>query len=158
MLLTYHSLAFLLYPGGWTTEKDIVAGLRCTEEDMYRFVEENGQPNTLLFAFDEEKVVGTLLIQPNQNGEKEAEIGLLSVSPLYQSRGIGGKLIRQAFVEMQQLGFTHAIMHVLENRPDVLSWYKKLGFVETGERIPFIWPEMLKVDKDLHVLTLKKPI
>ncbi|KAI8326697.1 acyl-CoA N-acyltransferase [Choanephora cucurbitarum] len=144
--------------GGWTTEKDIVGGLRCTEEDMKHFVEESGQPNTLLFAFDEETVVGTLQIQPMKSEEKEAEIGLLSVSPLYQSRGIGGKLIRQALIEMQQLGFTFAVMHVLENRPEILSWYRKLGFSETGERIPFVWPEMLKVDEDLHFLTLKKPI
>lgn len=143
--------------GGWTTEKDIVGGLRCTEEDMTRFINENGKPNTLLFAFEEEQVVGTVQIQPSHSVNNEAEVGLFSVSPLHQSRGIGGKLIRQAMEEMTKLGFDTATMHVLENRPEILAWYKKLGFTETGERIPFVWPEMLKV-KNLHFLTLKKPL
>lgn len=143
--------------GGWTTEQHIVSGERCTEKDMTEYIAENGKPNTLLFAFENDTIVGTVQIQPNHEAPNEAEVGLFSVSPLHQSRGIGGKLIRQAMSEMKTLGFDTAVMHVLENRPEILSWYKKLGFEETGERIPFIWPEMLKV-KDLHFLTLKKSI
>lgn len=143
--------------GGWTTEKDIVGGQRCTEKDMTEFIKDNGKPNTLLFAFEGQDVVGTVQIQPSHESPKEAEVGLFSVSPLHQSRGIGGKLVRQALSEMSALGFDTAVMHVLENRPELLSWYKKLGFQETGERIPFVWPEMLKV-KDIHFLTLKKPL
>ncbi|GAA5815250.1 hypothetical protein MFLAVUS_008756 [Mucor flavus] len=143
--------------GGWTTEQHIVSGQRCTEEDMTSFITENGKPNTLLFALEQDNVVGTVQIQPSHEAPNEAEIGLFSVSPLHQSRGIGGKLIRQAMSEMKILGFNTAVMHVLENRPEILSWYKKLGFEETGERIPFVWPEMLKI-KDLHFLTLKKAL
>jgi ribosomal protein S18 acetylase RimI-like enzyme len=144
--------------GGWTTEADIVKGQRCTEEDMTGFIRDSGKPNTLLFAFDEDnQVVGTVQIQPSHEAPNEAEIGLFSVSPKHQSRGIGGRLVRQAMTEMKTLGFDTATMHVLENRPEILTWYKKLGFKETGERIPFVWPEMLKV-QDLHFLTLKKPL
>lgn len=143
--------------GGWTTEKDFVGGLRCTEEDMTGYIKENGNPNTLLLAFEDDKVVGTVQIQPSQSVKEEAEVGLFSVSPFHQSRGIGGRLIRQAMEEMTRLGFNTATMHVLENRPEILGWYKKLGFAETGERVPFLWPEMLKI-KDLHFLTLKKPL
>lgn len=143
--------------GGWTTEQHIVSGQRCTEEDMTKFITKNGKPNTLLFALEQDNVVGTVQIQPSHEASSEAEVGLFSVSPLHQSRGIGGKLIRQAMSEMKILGFSTAVMHVLENRPEIISWYKKLGFQETGERIPFVWPEMLKI-KDLHFLTLKKAL
>jgi ribosomal protein S18 acetylase RimI-like enzyme len=135
-----------------------VSGERCTADVMKEFILLNGQPNTLLFAFEEDQLVGTVQIQPCKQHAGEAEIGLFSVSPLYQSRGIGGKLIRQAMIEMRQLGFHAATMHVLENRPEILTWYRKLGFVETGERVPFIWPELLKGDKNIHFLTLKKPL
>ncbi|CEP18956.1 hypothetical protein [Parasitella parasitica] len=144
--------------GGWTTEKDIVSGERCTAEMMQDFILQNGKPHTLFFAFDQDQVVGTVQIQYSPEHPGEAEIGLFSVSPTHQSRGIGGKLVRQAMQEMPRLGYHTAMMHVLENRPEILAWYKKLGFFETGERIPFIWPEMLKVDKDLHFLTLKKSV
>lgn len=143
--------------GGWTTEKDIVGGQRCTDKDMTNYITNNGKPNTLLFALEGDNVVGTVQIQPSHESPKEAEVGLFSVSPLHQSRGIGGKLVRQALSEMSTLGFDTAVMHVLENRPELLLWYRKLGFLETGERIPFVWPEVLKV-KDVHFLTLKKTL
>ncbi|KAI7899021.1 acyl-CoA N-acyltransferase [Cokeromyces recurvatus] len=147
--------------GGWTTEMDIVGGERCTVKDMIDFINTSGKPNTLLFALEEDQVIGTVQIQCSITSEKEevaAEIGLFSVTPTHQSRGIGGQLIRAALVEMQTQGFHFAIMHVLENRPEILRWYKKLGFIETGERVPFVWPEMLKVKKDLCFLTLKKEL
>lgn len=132
--------------------------MRCTEEDMKKFIEESGKPNTLLFAFEEDSVVGTVQIQPSADHPHEAEIGLFAVSPLHQSRGIGGNLIRNAMLEMKEQGYTSAFLHVLENRPEILTWYRKLGFQETGERVPFIWTEKLKFDKSLHFLTLKKLI
>lgn len=144
--------------GGWTTEKDIISGLRCTEEDMVQFITENGKPNTLLFAFKNNFVAGTIKINPSHESPNEAEVGLFSVSPLHQSRGIGRKLICQAMSEMTKLGFDTAVIQVLENRPEIISWYRKLGFEKTGERIPFGWPEKLKVLEDIHVLILKKTL
>ncbi|KAI9498082.1 acyl-CoA N-acyltransferase [Zychaea mexicana] len=147
--------------GGWTTEKDLVSGERVTLQDVEDFVRTNGKPNTLLYAFDatpgdSETVVGTVQIQAMQGGQ-EAELGLFSVSPAYQSRGVGGRLVRAAFERMKDLGFTVAVIHVLETRVELLTWYRKLGFEETGERIPFVWPEMLKV-KDVCFITLKKKL
>lgn len=147
--------------GGWTTEKHIVNGERVTLEDLEKAVKESGGRTTLLYAFDRvgdvDIVIGTLQIQPDEKNPEEAEIGLFSVNPAYQSRGIGGRLIRTSFEKMKELGYSRAVIHVLENRPELLAWYRKLGFVETGERIPFVWPELLKI-KDLHFLTLKKDL
>jgi ribosomal protein S18 acetylase RimI-like enzyme len=101
-----------------------------------------------------DEVVGTVQLQ-HKEGDGEAEIGLFSVSPKHQSRGIGGKLIREAMrVIKEDLKYKHAFVHVLENRIDILGWYRKLGFKETGERVAFVWPEKLFVS-DLHFLTLK---
>jgi ribosomal protein S18 acetylase RimI-like enzyme len=54
----------------------------------------------------------------------------------------------------EDLKYKHAFVHVLENRIDVLGWYCKLGFKETGERVAFAWPEHLLM-RDIHFLTLK---
>lgn len=135
-------------------------GERVTVDEINAFVKDTAN-KPLLYAFDRStqpaQVIGTLQIQPVAEAPAEAEIGLFSVSPEYQSRGVGGRLVRHAFETMKQKGFSTAVIHVLESRVEILAWYKKLGFVETGERIPFIWPEMLKV-ADLHFLTLKKPL
>lgn len=113
----------------------------------------------MLFAFEgnTETVVGTIQIHPSQDHPKEAKVALFSVSPAQQSRGIGGKLIRAAMEEMKTLGFEYITLQVLENRPEILNWYKKLGFIETGELVPFVRPDLLIV-KDLRFLNLKKPL
>ena len=142
----------------------MISGERATIEDIEQFVRTSGKPNTLLYAFDTsgaseeviEKVVGTVQIQPTADGQ-EAELGLFAVAPTQQSRGIGGRLVRSAFEKMKELGFKVAVIHVLATRVDLLKWYHKLGFEETGETIPFIWPEKLKV-KDLYFITLKKQL
>ncbi|KAI8576507.1 hypothetical protein K450DRAFT_291392 [Umbelopsis ramanniana AG] len=140
--------------GGWTTESKIVAGERATMEEIEKAIQCNRAPNILLLAFMSDEVVGTVQVQHNE-GDDEAEIGLFSVSPKRQSGGIGGKLIREALRMIKEdLHYKHACVHVLENRTDILAWYRKLGFKETGERVAFVWPEKLLVS-DLHFLTLK---
>lgn len=132
-----------------------------TIEDVDKAVKTSGGSTTLLYAFDRsgdvDIVVGTLQIQADEHNSEEAELGLFSVNPAYQSQGIGGKLIRAAFDKMKELGYSKAVIHVLENRPEILGWYRKIGFVDTGEKVPFIWPEQLKI-KDLHFLVLKKDL
>jgi ribosomal protein S18 acetylase RimI-like enzyme len=118
----------------------------------------NRSPNVLLLAFlstdNGDEVVGTVQVQP-EHEHKEAEIGFFSVSPKHQSQGIGGKLIREAIrVIKEDLKYERAMVHVLENRVDILKWYRKLGFQETGERVEFVWPDKLLI-KDLHFLTMK---
>ncbi|KAG2208685.1 hypothetical protein INT47_007784 [Mucor saturninus] len=143
--------------GGWTTEKEIVSGLRCTEQDMAYYMTHHGQPDILFFAFENTDIVGTIKIQPVKD-TNEAEIGLFAVSPFHQSRGIGGQLIRNSLLTMAKLGFETAVIQVLENRPDIIAWYRKLGFENLlGERIPFGWPEKSLVH-DLHVLILRKKL
>jgi ribosomal protein S18 acetylase RimI-like enzyme len=151
----------LLLEGGWTTESKIVQGERATTEEIDQVIQCNRAPNILLLAFMStdagEEVVGTVQVQ-HKEGDDEAEIGLFSVSPKRQSGGIGGKLIREAIrVIKEDLQYKHAFVHVLENRTDILAWYRKLGFKETGERIAFVWPEKLLVS-DLHFLTLKMEV
>ncbi|KAI7890036.1 uncharacterized protein EV154DRAFT_422742 [Mucor mucedo] len=105
----------------------------------------------------EGEIVGTIKIQPLKD-TNEAEIGLFAVSPIHQSRGVGGQLIRNSLLTMIKLGFDTAVIQVLENRPDIIAWYRKLGFENLlGERIPFGWPEKSLVH-DLHVLILRKKL
>ncbi|CAM0137529.1 hypothetical protein VKS41_002996 [Umbelopsis sp. WA50703] len=157
---TIHKVVNAAYrsEGGWTTESKIVSGERATMQEVETHITKNRSPNVLLLAMlpgeEGDQVVGTVQVQPAAEG-KEAEIGFFSVSPAHQSGGIGGKLIREAIrVIKDDLQLDYAMVHVLENRDDILKWYRKLGFAETGERIEFVWPDKLLV-KDLHFLELK---
>lgn len=139
----------------WAPGANVISEPRCKEEDIISFIKNSGRPNILLFAFEESSIVGTLLIKPLDDVLKEAELTLFSVSPNYQSRGFGGKLIRQVLEEMTKLGYKTVSLIVLDHRLELISWNQKFGFTEF-QRYPFIWPSA-KV-QDIQALVLKKKL
>lgn len=153
MLANFHTI------GGWTNENRIAGGERSSLKSIEASIKD--QENTLWLAVEEDEansqvnVVGTAQIQLEGSGE--ASIGMLSVKQSHQSRGIGGRLLEAAMDELKQRGFKTAVLTCLETRWELLNWYKKIGFVETGERIPFPWPERLRV-QDASFTVLKKII
>ncbi|OZJ02786.1 hypothetical protein BZG36_03490 [Bifiguratus adelaidae] len=146
----------------WTTEAHIVSGERISEENLREFIEDNHQPDILLFAFQRstdlsvpDRVVGTIQLEPKPDHD-EALIGLLSVDPTFQSKGIGSKLVRTALeYSKKDLKLSKGVIWVLRNRDDILKWYTRMGFVDSGSTQPFPWPELLK-QKDMHFKVLKK--
>ncbi|KAI9270394.1 acyl-CoA N-acyltransferase [Phascolomyces articulosus] len=141
--------------GGWTTVKHIVDGLRTNNEEIEGLVLKNGTSHVLLYAFDGDTVVGTVLIkQVDEKGE--ADFSLLSVAPAYQSKGVGGQLIRQMFDRMKNMGATAAVLEVLDNRTELIAWYKKLGFTEE-KTVDFNWRDAVKVP-NVRSLIMKKVI
>ena len=59
----------------------------------------------------------------------------------------------------KSLGCGHAVIHVVNVRDDILAWYKRVGFVPTGEVTPF--PSDAGSSKplvELHLITLKRPL
>lgn len=139
----------------WTkSEGEIVDGERTTPEEVEAYIHES-DARPFLLAFDRsvqpERVIGTLQIQPNN--DEDAKLGLISVDPGYQSRGVGNRLVRFAFQYSRELGFDTCRIHVFETRTEILAWYKKLGFVDTGDRVPFHSPHKLKAEVPFAVLT-----
>lgn len=58
---------------------------------------------------------------------------------------------------MDDLGATKAVVTVLSMRDDILNWYKKLGFVETGETLPLLSFMQMMVENG-HFIILKKDL
>ncbi len=103
----------------------------------------------------EEKVVGCVAVKPFAEGE--LEVGMLSVQPNMQSSGIGSKLMNAA-IELMKKEFNakRAVVLTISVREDVLGWYKRLGFKETGEYKP-LYPHM-RPTVDCHFVISKKDI
>ena len=73
---------------------------------------------------------------PDDQGE--SEFTLLSVAPQYQSKGVGRKLMHYMFDRIKLMGATTVVLDLLDNRLDLVAWYKRLGFIETGKE-EFSW-------------------
>lgn len=110
----------------------------------------------LLFQKDEEGndkvVVGTLTV------EGSGLLGKFAVDVAHHSKGLGKILINKAFEEMKKSNFAVCYIMVVESRTNLINWFKKLGFVDTMERIPFAPPEGVVLHDNTPFATFRKAL
>lgn len=77
------------------------------------------------------KTIGVLIYVAR---EKEYEIVNVAVTPTYQGKGIGGKLLETAFQKLSQLASnqTRIIIRTGTTSSAALHLYQKMGYVEIG--------------------------
>jgi len=117
---------------GWTTEANILEGKRTTEAELIEIIQD--QKNTILKYSEDNEIIGCVLLVEK---EDELYLGMLTVSPELQNSGIGKKLMQQAEIYASTLGLSKIVMTVISVREELISWYKRKGFVDTGARKPF---------------------
>jgi ribosomal protein S18 acetylase RimI-like enzyme len=117
---------------GWTTEANILEGKRTTEDELRAIIQD--PKNTILKFTENNQIIGCVLLK-----EKESELylGMLTVSPELQNSGVGKKLMQEAEVFALDLGISKIVMTVISVRAELISWYNRKGYVDTGLREPF---------------------
>ena len=65
-------------------------------------------------------------------------LGLFSVSPLVQNKGIGKQILVAAEEYAKQLQCSSINMTVISARTELIDWYKRNGYIDTGIRKPFL--------------------
>jgi GNAT superfamily N-acetyltransferase len=140
---------------GWTTEAHLLDGIRIDEE-------------TLLGYFDNPAV--TLLKNTDETGNINASvylevrwpklyIGMFSVSPLLQGKGIGRQLLAAAETYAKQLTCRILTMTVISTRHELISWYERRGFKATGEILPFHEGTRFGIPKqNIELIVMEKEI
>ena len=126
---------------GWTTEADILEGTRIFETTLQKYIE---NPNSVLFKYaDEEEYLDDRIIaciyldKIFKNGDLKCYLGLLTVSPELQGRGIGKQLLHFANEWAWSQGCLSIIIRVITAREELIAWYERHGYVRTGEKQPF---------------------
>lgn len=121
---------------GWTTEADLLEGTRTSEEELISII---ASPNHYLLKFTrDEKIIGSVLLI----AKKEVlYLGMLTVSPELQNSGIGKQLLQAAEQLAQQLELSKIQMTVIGIRKELLAWYIRNGYEDTGLREPFPFGE-----------------
>jgi len=120
---------------GWTTEADLLDGQRTDADAVAGIVASTA--STLLLAFDDgDNLVGCCQLEPKDGGV--CYFGMFAVSPVRQGGGIGRIVLAEAErVAAQTLGATTMEMTVIAQRRDLIEWYLRRGYTETGEQRPF---------------------
>ncbi|MNR21201.1 putative acetyltransferase [compost metagenome] len=97
---------------------------------------------------ENDKTIGSVLLVEK---EHQLYLGMLTVSPELQNSGIGKKLLAEAENHAKTLGLSSIIMTVISVREELIAWYKRHGYVDTGEREAF--PE-----SGIHVTVSEVPL
>lgn len=120
---------------GWTTEAHLIAGNTRTDEKNLQQIMQ--QPGSIVVKFTNEQhaIIGCVNLQ--QHGNK-IYLGMLSVLPQLQGLGVGKYLLQAAEEYAQYLQCGSIYMSVISARTDIINWYLRHGYTDTGERKPFI--------------------
>lgn len=134
-----HGLVERAYRGetarkGWTHEADLLGGQRTDEAALAAIIEDPDQ--VMIVAESAGALVGC--VQIAQAASRVAYLGHLSVEPDRQASGIGRRLVAAAeTLALQQFEAREMEMTVVRQRPELIEWYYRLGYVLTGEERPF---------------------
>jgi ribosomal protein S18 acetylase RimI-like enzyme len=115
---------------GWTTEANLIAGETRTDEANVKEVMEQAGSVFLKYT-NEQQITGCVNLQ--QHGDK-LYLGMFSVVPKLQGGGIGKQLLQAAEEQAKQLHCTAIYMSVISVRTELIQWYQRHGYKDTGER------------------------
>lgn len=140
---------------GWTTEADLLGGIRIDEPSMTDLIK---RPEAILLKCTNEKndILGCVYLQHQQD---EMYLGMLTVSPQKQASGIGKQLLEASEKYALQQGCTAVTMTVISVRRELIAWYERRGFYLTGERQPFPNDPKFGIPKQpLEFVVMKKKL
>jgi ribosomal protein S18 acetylase RimI-like enzyme len=120
---------------GWTSEAHLIAGEVRTDKETLIELFNNPDSLFLKHADDNNEINGCVNLQ--QRGNK-LYLGMLSVSPTQQGGGIGKKLLQAADTHARRNGIDSIYMTVISVRDELIDWYKRHGYTDTGKREPFV--------------------
>lgn len=117
---------------GWTTEEHLLGGIRTDEGDLSELLKKENV--TILKYTESGKIIGSVYL------EKQADklyLGMLTVSPELQGGGIGKKLMEAAENLAKENNISKVSMTVISVRKELIEYYERRGFKNTGETKPF---------------------
>jgi ribosomal protein S18 acetylase RimI-like enzyme len=141
---------------GWTTEADLLEGLRTDSAEISR----------LITSDDSLFVLGKIdsVIQASvhlQNTHQGVYIGMFAVNPLFQGQGIGKALLQMAEQEAQRIWSANQfVMVVISSRHELIAFYERRGYRHTGinKAFPINSPLWTVKVPNLHLIVLEKPV
>jgi predicted N-acetyltransferase YhbS len=121
---------------GWATEADLIDGTRIDEVALLDLINER---NTTILKYTEEGVILGCVELRKENDS--LYLGMLTVNPELQAKGIGKKLMFAGEDFAREQHCKKIKMTVVSVRDKLIAWYIRHGYKLTGERKPFKMPD-----------------
>lgn len=118
---------------GWTTEADLLDGTRIDKALVESLIQQAGDTIVLKYIEDT-SILGCVELRRSQ---REMYLGMLTVLPTAQTKGIGKQLLYAAEDEARKNKCIKMVMTVISLRTELIQWYLRKGYKNTGIRKPF---------------------
>jgi GNAT superfamily N-acetyltransferase len=139
---------------GWTSEADLFIGNKRTDETtVANLIKKPGA--VFLKYLNEEKILeGCVLLNKK---DSRIYLGMFSVSPSAQGKGIGKKMLAAADDYAREQNCSSIFMTVITVREELIAWYERNGYLKTGKLLPFPVDERYGIPtQPLEMLVLEK--
>lgn len=118
---------------GWTTEEEILGGIRIDEPGLAGYFKQNNI-SILKYTDHNGHILGTVNLEVKK---PELYLGMFAVSPVSQGKGIGKLLLTEAEAFALKNECSHIAITVISTRIELIAWYERHGYVPTGTSIAF---------------------
>src|SRR5689334_20963027 len=115
-------------------------------------VQQSFESGAFLVATDEDALSGCVYVEPR--GER-AYLGLLSVDPARQQKGLGSRLMTAAEEYGREQGARFMDIYIVNLRTDLPPFYQQRGYYENGTT-PF--PPDVPTKQPCHFINMSKPL
>ena len=140
---------------GWTTEADLLEGLRTDPDSLAQLIAE---PDSVILKYTGEAGVIEACIYLKKKGT-QLYLGMLTVSPELQAKGIGKQMLAAAEIHAKQNDCASIVMTVISVRAELIAWYERHGYRPTGKTEPFPTDPKFGLPKQpLVFVVLEKPL
>lgn len=119
---------------GWTTETDLIGGEVRTDIRDVTAVMQMPESVFLIIRAADGTLEGCVNLRKTAN---KAYLGMFSVLPEKQGKGLGKRLMHKAEDWSRSHSCDVLYMHVISLREELIAWYERLGYADTGARIDF---------------------
>jgi predicted N-acetyltransferase YhbS len=117
---------------GWTTEADLLDGIRTSEASLLEML---AHPSAIILVAEEEGGLQGCVYLEKQ--EEALYLGMLTVKPELQGKGVGAQLLTAAEHRAKEQGCNKISMTVITARSELIAYYNRKGFIDTGSRKEF---------------------
>jgi ribosomal protein S18 acetylase RimI-like enzyme len=139
---------------GWTSESDLFVGNKRTNEITIAKLINKPGAIFLKYVNEEGTMEGCVFLHKK---EDRLYLGMFSVAPLAQGKGIGKKLLAAADDQAKEQGCSFIYMTVITVREELIAWYERNGYQKTGKVLPFPIDERFGIPtQPLEMLVLEK--
>lgn len=143
--------------GGWTTEAHLVSGNRTSAEEVLHHIEAD-RSAILVGELDGDMVACCHIRAVDRD---RAYFGMFGVRPARQGGGVGRAMVEAAErVAAATWGCTVMEMNVIGQRHELIAWYERLGYSDTGRTAPFPYDkdDDIPTRPDLYFTVMSKPM